>query len=381
MNWRTARNALEWLLSSGSSLISVEFNGGEPLLEMATLRRAVEFVEANRPPGTRVAYSVTTNGTLLTPEILAFLFEHGFTISISFDGVEAAQRKRGEGTFEVLDRLIEQLREEHAPQLAPHVKILLTLVASTIPYFAESVRYLLGKGVQAIDIAPRLTPDPDWHPSCREDLERTKDEIVRLSLDHWRRTGTVPVSFLAGARPPDASASAGEFLCSVSAATSLSVDPDGRGWACPVFASSLQELAPLAREASRALDLGEISAPSFSGRVAGLPMRVRKLRLFTNRLAKRSSYGACADCSFVKECHICPGSISHNPTNRDPDLVPEFICAFNFVARTARKRFDEMTDGEISAAWQRRVDKAICALKEAVEVSVRKGAANAAQKR
>jgi hypothetical protein len=191
----------------------------------------------------------------------------------------------------------------------------------------------------------------------------------------------VPVSFLAGARPPDASASAGEFLCSVSAATSLSVDPDGRGWACPVFASSLQELAPLAREASRALDLGEISAPSFSGRVAGLPMRVRKLRLFTNRLAKRSSYGACADCSFVKECHICPGSISHNPTNRDPDLVPEFICAFNFVARTARKRFDEMTDGEISAAWQRRVDKAICALKEAVEVSVRKGAANAAQKR
>ncbi len=253
MNWRTARNALEWLLSSGSSLISVEFNGGEPLLEMATLRRAVEFVEANRPPGTRVAYSVTTNGTLLTPEILAFLFEHGFTISISFDGVEAAQRKRGEGTFEVLDRLIEQLREEHAPQLAPHVKILLTLVASTIPYFAESVRYLLGKGVQAIDIAPRLTPDPDWHPSCREDLERTMDEIVRLSLDHWRRTGTVPVSFLAGARPPDASASAGEFLCSVSAATSLSVDPDGRGWACPVFASSLQELAPLAREAGTRL--------------------------------------------------------------------------------------------------------------------------------
>jgi len=40
-----------------------------------------------------------------------------------------------------------------------------------------------------------------------------------------------------------------------------------------------------------------------------------------------------------------------------------------------------MTDGEISAAWQRRVDKAISALKEAVEVSVRKGAANAAQKR
>jgi sulfatase maturation enzyme AslB (radical SAM superfamily) len=375
MTWATARGALEWLLSCGSRRISVEFNGGEPLLESAMLRRAVEFVESNLPTGTVVEYSVTTNGTLLTPEILAFLFDHGFTISISFDGVEAAQRKRGEGTFEILDRLVDRIREEHPAQLASRVKILLTLVASTIPYLTRSVSYLLGKGFQAIHIAPRLTPDPDWSAPCRESLEREMEALVRLSLDHWRRTGTVPVTLLAGARPPDAGAPAGDFLCNVSATSSLSVDPDGRAWACPVFASSLQELPPLARQASRALDLGEISSGPFSRRVAGLPERVGKLRLFTRRLAKRSSYGACADCRFVNDCHICPGSISHDPANRDPDLVPDFACAFNAVTLAARDRFDEMTGGQISAAWRRRVNEAVRTLKEAIEASIALSAA------
>ena len=371
MKWETARDALRWLLSESGGVKAVEFNGGEPLLAMSLLRRTVEFVEANRTAGGATEYAVTTNGTLLTPEVLAFLFAHRFSLNISCDGVEAAQRLRGEGTFPVLDRLLDRIGEGQPPGgSAAHVKILVTVLASTIPLLAESVRYLLGKGVQAIDVAPCLTFDPAWRASCREDLERQVEEIVRLSRDHWRRTGTVPVSFLAGARPPDAAAPVGDLLCGVAAVPSVNVDPAGRVWACPLFASSLQSLTPLGRQASRALDLGEISAPSFPRRLAGLSARVGRLRLFTGRLAKRSSYGRCADCEFLAECHVCPGAISHDPRNDDPDLVPDFLCAFNAVTAAARRRFDEMTGGEVSAAWQRRVDGAALAVKDAVLASL-----------
>jgi sulfatase maturation enzyme AslB (radical SAM superfamily) len=370
MTWETARDALQWLLSSQAGATSVEFNGGEPLLAMPTLRRAVRFVEANRAPAASTAYAITTNGTLLTPEILDFLSMHRFSINISCDGVEAAQRLRGEGTFQVLDRLLDRIREGQPPDSAARVKILVTVVAATVPLLAESVRYLLGKGVRAIDVAPRLTFDPGWRASCRDELERQVDEIVRSSLEHWRRTGTVPVGFLAGARPAGAAAPMGDLLCGVAAARSVTVDPAGRAWACPLFASSLQELTPLARRASRALDLGKISTPSFSRRLAGLPRRVSRLRLFTGRLAKRSSYGRCADCEVLPECHVCPGAISHDPRNGDPDLVPDFICAFNAVTAAARRRFDEMTGGEVSAGWQRRVDGAVAAVEAAVRASL-----------
>ncbi|MFI5167047.1 MAG: radical SAM protein [Thermoanaerobaculales bacterium] len=370
MSWETARKAFERVRSFEPGKITVEFTGGEPLLEAVTLCRTVEAIEASTAPGTKVECTVTTNGTLLTDGLLAFLFDHDFTIRISFDGVPATQRQRGEGTFHTLDRLLDRLGKEYPSDFAKRVKILVTVLAATIPKLAESVRYLMGKGVQAIEMGPRFTWDPNWCPSCREELERQVDEVLRLSLEHWRNSGAVPVGFLAGAPLLDAEAPVGEFLCGAPAATALCVDPEGRAWGCPLFASSLQSLTPLALEASRVLDLGPISAPSFSRRLEALQGRAGKLRLFTHRLAKRSSYGACGDCRFVADCQVCPASISHNPHNHDPDLIPEFICAFRFLTLAARERFDEMTGGEVSAAWYREVKVALGRLEAAVKNSL-----------
>ena len=181
MGWAVARSALETVLAWGLNEIVVEFTGGEPLLEVATLRRAVSFIEANRARDTAVSFTITTNGTLLTPQLTEFLLDRGFTIRLSFDGVDAAQGHRGEGTFRTLDRLLHNLREQHPSGFAKQLRIVVTLLASTIPLQAESVRYLLAKDVQTIEIAPRFTWDPDWRPSCRDGLERQVNEILRLS--------------------------------------------------------------------------------------------------------------------------------------------------------------------------------------------------------
>lgn len=369
MGWRTAQAALESVLAWGQTEVMVEFTGGEPLLEAVTLRRAVDFIEENRARDTTASYSITTNGTKLTAPLTRFLLDRGFTIRLSFDGVDAAQRHRGAGTFRALDRLLDRLRERYPSGLAKQVRVVVTLLASTIPALAESVRYLIGKGVHAIEVAPRFTWDPEWRPSCRAVLERQVGEILRLSLDHWRDTGVVPVGFLARAPLLDAGAPVQRFLCGAPAATALCVDPDGRAWACPAFAGSVQKLAPLALEASRVLDLGPILAHSFSRRLSALPEKAGRLRLFTDRLAKRSSYGRCADCRFVADCHVCPASISHCPHNRDPDLIPDFVCAFKYVTLTARERFDEMTGGLVSAAWYADVRKALRKLEEAIKAS------------
>ena len=367
MNWKTLRAATEAALGSGREEVAVEFTGGEPLLEVALLQRAVRFLEGHRARDTEVSFSLTTNGTMLTPRLASWLFAHRFKIRLSADGISAIQGLRGSGAFEALDRVFDFLRADFARQFRERVTVNATLVAAAIPDLAASVRYLVEKGVAGIGVGPRITWDPEWSPSCRDELLEQVDEVLEFSVEHWRRTGDVPVGFLA--RPPlrDPGAPVADFLCSAPAGAGFCVDPDGRAMACPLFGGSLGKLPALAEEVAHALDLGLVTDRALMDRLDSLPETARRRRVFVGKRAKRSSYGSCGDCRFASDCRVCPASICHIPDNRDPDLVPDFVCAFNQVTLAARERFDEMTGGERDAAWYAQVSETLRQLGEAIE--------------
>jgi uncharacterized protein len=114
MRWATLRSALDLILDSARDSIGISFSGGEPLLEFPMMRRAVEYVERARPASTLIRYSVSTNATLLTEEIAAFLEEHRFQTQLSLDGAAGAQNLRAWGTSAALDRKLDRLRKRHA---------------------------------------------------------------------------------------------------------------------------------------------------------------------------------------------------------------------------------------------------------------------------
>lgn len=367
MRWETLASALAMLLGGGAEVLEIEFTGGEPLLEADLIKRAVGLINRRRSAATKIELSLTTNGTLLGPDLLAYLFAHDFSIRISFDGVPAAQDLRGPRTFAVLDRLFDRLQRRYPDELATQVTAAVTVAAAAIPHLAESVRYLVGTGVGKVAIGPRLTWDPEWQAASREELERQVDQIVEFSAGHWRRTGLLPVGFLA--RPPlrDADAPVGNVLCRAFVGSALCVEPDGRLCTCPLFAGSFATLPPLARRVARTADLGNLADGSLMGRLATLPRRAKASQVVSQRLKKRSSYGACAECRFVADCTVCPASICHIPGNRDPDLVPDSICAFNQVTLRARERFDELTDGALSEAWYGEMTAALGRIEAAVK--------------
>jgi uncharacterized protein len=97
--------------------VSVTFFGGEPLLRFPLIRTAVG--EARRMAlerGKQVSFSITTNGTLLTPEIAGFLKENGISVCLSIDGPrEIHDRNRpyasGRGSYEDVARGLSLLME------------------------------------------------------------------------------------------------------------------------------------------------------------------------------------------------------------------------------------------------------------------------------
>ena len=80
---------------------------------------------------------------------------------------------------------------------------------------------------------------------------------------------------------------------------------------------------------------------SFAGEVKCLP-------LFSAKEKKYLSYRRCADCRFFAACVTCPASIGFAEGNSDPDRVPDYYCAFNYVALASRDGFPvQPTDLEV----------------------------------
>jgi uncharacterized protein len=104
MNWQVAKKAIDFFLdhSYKAKWRILGFYGGEPLLYFNLLRKCAEYARVRDP---RFYLSVTTNGTLISNEILKFFVENDFTLFISLDGPQKVHDryrkfKNGRGTFD-----------------------------------------------------------------------------------------------------------------------------------------------------------------------------------------------------------------------------------------------------------------------------------------
>jgi MoaA/NifB/PqqE/SkfB family radical SAM enzyme len=338
MPWKTLSAAIDLLRSSSRPEVTLAFYGGEPLLELALLRRAVEFASASRLGQPTVRFHLTTNGTLLDADAAAFLATHRVATRLSFDGVQAAQDRRAPGTFARLDALLSALRSAHPGYFRDQLEVAVTLTAAALPWLGESVEYLIERQVRSIRVAPLWTDDPDWDDACLEELDRQFALLHRASLAHYERTGQVPLQLLrrdVGERRP----AGGGGPCSAATGEVLTVDVDGEASGCVLFAGSYRapHLESLRKELGR-LRIGLVTEPGFPRRLAAYPAAASGSGLFEPRAARRSSYGCCDECPVRAECVLCPVSLGA-AGREEAARVPDLACAFNRVAARYRALF------------------------------------------
>ena len=101
--------------SGKAERVSLVFFGGEPLTNLTLIRGVVDYAErAAAEAGKIVDFSMTTNATLLNPEIIAWLDAHRFGLTVSMDGYrELHDRNRrtigGKGTYDLVARNVRLL--------------------------------------------------------------------------------------------------------------------------------------------------------------------------------------------------------------------------------------------------------------------------------
>lgn len=120
MSFATARRAIDTLLDGADqdAPVTIGFLGGEPLLHPALLSDVVAYATARaRGRRRRVGFSLTTNGTRITPAVADLLRAHPFAVTVSLDGGRAVHDRLrvnllGGGTFDqVVDAVTPLLAE------------------------------------------------------------------------------------------------------------------------------------------------------------------------------------------------------------------------------------------------------------------------------
>jgi uncharacterized protein len=92
------RNALDVARKAGNRGLSLEFFGGEPLLNWSTIEAVLDEFGTGEKEGMSLHYSMTTNATKATDEIARKLRQNNVTVTVSFDSPKNVERVTKGGT-------------------------------------------------------------------------------------------------------------------------------------------------------------------------------------------------------------------------------------------------------------------------------------------
>lgn len=127
MTWETAKDAVDFLYdhSVDAEEINIGFYGGEPLLEFGLIQKLVDYCKM-RFFGKVLNFNITSNGTLLTEEMVRYFEAEGIRLMISLDGPkDINDRNRvfadGRGTYDTVMekiRMINRVSPDYAKNMA-----------------------------------------------------------------------------------------------------------------------------------------------------------------------------------------------------------------------------------------------------------------------
>lgn len=298
--------------------VYVGFYGGEPLLEFALLKEAVIFAE-EQLKGKDLHFTMTSNGTLLTDDIIEFLSEHKVTLLISLDGPrEIHNRSRvfagGQGSF---DTVIERLRHIHDkyPDFFKTMSINMVLNPSDdfdeIDSLFSEYRFLKKLDITSTVIDDIGSAEKNVFKDCYVAKERYQIFLRYLELaERFPEKKCTPVFMnLAGAikKNIDEMGETQSFLdvCApggpcVPGESRLMVTVDGNFVPCERVS-----------EISEAMVIGNIRD--------GIDMD----KVYALLNVAQSTSGSCKNCWAFSHCHLCA-----KYSEKDGDLSPELRLSY-----------------------------------------------------
>jgi len=159
MSIEVASKVLEYIWSVRNPFVTLEFQGGEPLLNWKVMKFFIDTVRSS-PTNRKVEIVLVTNGLLLDDEKIHYLLDNNVNICISFDGPQYIHDKNrifsnGKGSYNQTLKAIKKLREAYKIRnMNRPIDLLLTLTKYSLSFPKEIVDEYIKRGAMQIALRP-----------------------------------------------------------------------------------------------------------------------------------------------------------------------------------------------------------------------------------
>jgi len=183
---KTAHESVDFLMRESGRVAHLTFFGGETLLNFPVLKSTIAYARRRAAEtGKEIDFSLTTNATLLKPEIIAFLAENRVGVTISIDGPRDMQDKfrvfhNGSGSYDVVAPRIKELLSVHRTR---PIGARVTLTSDTLD-ITRIYRHLTEEiGFWEVGFAPVTTSPQQQYAIGEQGFDRMLGQFRALASD------------------------------------------------------------------------------------------------------------------------------------------------------------------------------------------------------
>ncbi|MGH4125431.1 MAG: thioether cross-link-forming SCIFF peptide maturase [Clostridium sp.] len=186
MSFDVAKKSIDFLIENSGSRVNIEvdFFGGEPLLNMDVVKKTVDYARSlEKQYNKNFRFTITTNATLLTPDIMDYLEENMVNVVLSIDGRKEVEdniriKINGGGTYDDILPKIKSMVEKRAKSKKQYY-IRGTFTSQNLDFYKD-IKHFIDLGFKEISIEPVVLPADNPLAIKKEYLEQIYDQYHKI---------------------------------------------------------------------------------------------------------------------------------------------------------------------------------------------------------
>lgn len=148
MDEGVAKKTVDLIFQSPSHSITIEFQGGEPLLRFDLVKLIIQYAkEKNKEYKKDLRFRLVTNLTLMTEETLKSLIKEGVGICTSLDGPKIVHNKN-RSDYEIVEKWIKNIKKYYA------LNAMMLVTKHSLPYYKEIIDEYVRLGFDHVWVKP-----------------------------------------------------------------------------------------------------------------------------------------------------------------------------------------------------------------------------------
>ncbi len=180
MSIETAEKVVDTIFQAPSEVLSIEFQGGEPLLNWEVVKHIIKYAkEVNKVKNRSISFNIVSNHTLIDDEKLDFLVENEVVMCMSLDGPDYVHNKNRGDNHALVVKNYRKVFDRYVNEGLERLPALIgTVTKHSLPYAREIVDEYRSLGSNSIFVRPPTTlgvAQKNW-----EKIGITTDEFLEF---------------------------------------------------------------------------------------------------------------------------------------------------------------------------------------------------------